>query len=257
MVDANVAFGRYSSGMRKHHLVVEHLDKQLPFAGGSLLILQDISFCVAAGESMAIVGSSGSGKSTLLGLLAGLDVVSGGGVWLLEHELARLSEDARAALRARHVGFVFQQFQLLSALTAIEQVMLPLELSGASNARARALAMLESVGLAERLTHYPKQLSGGEQQRVALARAFVAQPKILFADEPTGSLDSQTGESIAELMFRMNANAGTTLILVTHEARLAARCDRQIRLNAGRLVFDSALDGTEAAQSNAPATAPR
>jgi putative ABC transport system ATP-binding protein len=211
------------------------LSKQLPCSGKTLNILQDIDLAIMPGESLAIVGSSGSGKSTLLALLAGLDVASSGEVVLVGRALSALNEDQRAALRARHVGFVFQQFQLLSALTAIEQVLLPLELIGASGARERALAMLERVGLSDRLLHYPKQLSGGEQQRVALARAFVTAPKILFADEPTGSLDSHTGQAISELMFEMNASAGTTLILVTHEARLAARCTRQIRLHAGRI----------------------
>ncbi len=216
-------------------LEVRALNKQLPFSGKALHILHDISFAIDAGESLAIIGSSGSGKSTLLALLAGLDVASSGEVLMMGHALSGLNEDQRAALRARHVGFVFQQFQLLSALTALEQVLLPMELIGAPNARNRALAMLARVGLSDRLLHYPKQLSGGEQQRVALARAFVTEPKILFADEPTGSLDSETGQAISTLMFEMNASAGTTLILVTHEARLAARCTRQIRLHAGRI----------------------
>ena len=216
-------------------LSAEHVSKSVSFAGAPLNILHDISFSVAAGDSLAIVGASGSGKSTLLGLLAGLDTPSSGVITLAGQTMSALNEDGRAALRARHVGFVFQQFQLLPALNALENVMLPLELAGRSDARASAKAILERVGLAARMTHYPRQLSGGEQQRVALARAFVAAPSVLFADEPTGSLDSETGAQIVELMFAMNAESKTTLILVTHDESLARRCSRQIRLSGGRL----------------------
>ncbi|ELV07439.1 ABC transporter [Wohlfahrtiimonas chitiniclastica] len=203
-----------------------------------LTILQDITFRVQQGESLAIVGSSGSGKSTLLGLLAGLDTVSTGSITLAGFELQTLNEDERAALRAQHVGFVFQSFQLLDSLTALENVMLPLELKGQKDARTRAAALLERVGLKARLNHYPKQLSGGEQQRVAIARAFAAEPAILFADEPTGNLDTKTGASIIELLFELNDSLGTTLILVTHEARLAERCEHRIQIEAGRLVHE-------------------
>ncbi|MBS7821541.1 ABC transporter ATP-binding protein [Wohlfahrtiimonas chitiniclastica] len=203
-----------------------------------LTILQDITFRVQQGESLAIVGSSGSGKSTLLGLLAGLDTVSTGSITLAGFELQTLNEDERAALRAQHVGFVFQSFQLLDSLTALENVMLPLELKVQKDARAKAIALLERVGLKARLNHYPKQLSGGEQQRVAIARAFAAEPAILFADEPTGNLDTKTGASIIELLFELNDSLGTTLILVTHEARLAERCEHRIQIEAGRLVHE-------------------
>ena len=216
-------------------LNAEHVSKSVSFAGAPLNILHDVSFSVAAGDSLAIVGASGSGKSTLLGLLAGLDTPSSGVITLAGQTMSALNEDGRAALRARHVGFVFQQFQLLPALNALENVMLPLELAGRSDARASAKAILERVGLAARMTHYPRQLSGGEQQRVALARAFVAAPSVLFADEPTGSLDSETGAQVVELMFAMNAESKTTLILVTHDESLARRCSRQIRLSGGRL----------------------
>ncbi len=205
----------------------------------TLTILHEISFSVAAGESVAIVGASGSGKSTLLGLLAGLDSASHGRVLLAGADLSVLDEDARAALRGRLLGFVFQSFQLLPALTALENVMLPLELAGvlsAREARASAEQMLARVGLGERLGHYPKHLSGGEQQRVALARAFAARPQLLLADEPTGNLDAATGTAVIDLMFQMNAEAGTTLILVTHDDRLAARCGRTLRMAGGRLV---------------------
>ncbi len=216
-------------------LSAEHVSKSVSFAGAPLNILYDVNFSVAAGASLAIVGASGSGKSTLLGLLAGLDTPSSGAITLAGQTMSTLSEDGRAALRASHVGFVFQQFQLLPALNALENVMLPLELAGRSDARASAKAVLQRVGLGTRMTHYPRQLSGGEQQRVALARAFVGAPSVLFADEPTGSLDSETGAQIVELMFAMNAETNTTLILVTHDESLAARCGRQIRLSGGRL----------------------
>ena len=200
-----------------------------------LAILQDIELEVMPGEAVAIVGASGSGKSTLLGLLAGLDTPSSGQVRLDGTDLFGLDEDGRAALRARLLGFVFQSFQLLPALNALENVMLPLELSGASGAAERAADMLSRVGLAERLRHYPKTLSGGEQQRVALARAFVTQPKLLLADEPTGNLDAATGAGVIDLMFEMNAETRTTLLLVTHDEAIAGRCTRLVRLAAGRI----------------------
>jgi putative ABC transport system ATP-binding protein len=215
---------------------VKQLGKTVALAdGGALTILHDISFSVAAAETVAIVGASGSGKSTLLGLLAGLDTSTQGDVWIKGQALSGLNEDGRAQLRGEMIGFVFQSFQLLPAMTALENVMLPLELAGRPQARDGALACLTRVGLAERLSHYPKHLSGGEQQRVALARAFAAQPALLLADEPTGNLDGETGHQIIELMFALNREAGTTMILVTHDEALAARCDRTIRLSAGRL----------------------
>ena len=215
---------------------VNGLGKVVPSGGKDLTILHDISFSVSAGESVAIVGASGSGKSTLLGLMAGLDEPSHGDVKLGGQSLSRLDEDGRAALRGRWLGFVFQSFQLLPALTALENVMLPLELAAVAGARTQALAMLERVGLGDRLHHYPKHLSGGEQQRVALARAFAPGPRLLLADEPTGNLDGTTGAGIIDLMFCMNAESGTTLILVTHDEALAARCGRTLRLAAGALV---------------------
>lgn len=201
-----------------------------------LTILHDVTFTVKAGESLAIVGASGSGKSTLLGLLAGLDVPTGGKVLLHGTDLFALDEDGRARLRGELAGFVFQSFQLLPALNALENVMLPLELAGAKDARQRAEASLQQVGLAARMHHVPKHLSGGEQQRVALARAFVTRPKILFADEPTGNLDADTGAQIIELMLELNRAQGTTLILVTHDDALAKRCGKQLRLAAGRVM---------------------
>ena len=217
---------------------VKQLGKIVALAdGGTLTILHDISFAVAAAETVAIVGASGSGKSTLLGLLAGLDIASQGDVLIGGRALSGLSEDGRAQLRGAMIGFVFQSFQLLPALTALENVMLPLELAGRPRAREVAVACLGRVGLAERLTHYPKHLSGGEQQRVALARAFATQPALLLADEPTGNLDGDTGHQIIELMFELNREAGTTMILVTHDEALAARCGRNIRLSAGRVVM--------------------
>jgi putative ABC transport system ATP-binding protein len=218
------------------------LSKIVPGVNGSdsLGILQDIELEILPGEAVAIVGASGSGKSTLLGLLAGLDTPSHGSVQLDGIELYKLDEDGRAALRAQLLGFVFQSFQLLPPLTALENVMLPLELANDEYAEAKARAMLERVGLGERLKHYPKYLSGGEQQRVALARAFVVHPKLLLADEPTGNLDAATGSSIINLLFELNAEAGTTLVLVTHDETLASRCGRQIRLAGGRVVNGSA-----------------
>ena len=219
-------------------IAVDHITKQVADATGTLTILDDISFQLRERESVAIVGASGSGKSTLLSIIAGLDVPSSGQVRLAGTELFTLDEDARAAVRARKLGFVFQSFQLLANLNALENVMLPLELLGQGDARARAAEMLGRVGLGSRLGHYPKVLSGGEQQRVALARAFVVQPAVLLADEPTGSLDFATGAKVMELMLEMNREAGTTLVLVTHDSGIAARCQRQLGIEAGRLVSD-------------------
>lgn len=218
------------------------LAKHVAVAGSEVLrIVDEVSFSIKRGDSVAIVGASGSGKSTLLGLLAGLDMPSHGTVSIDGTELFELNEDARAALRGKTIGFVFQSFQLLPALTALENVMLPLELAGAANARAQAQDWLERVGLAARQRHYPKQLSGGEQQRVALARAFAPQPRLLLADEPTGNLDAATGAAIIDLMFELNHSAGTTLILVTHDEALAARCERMLRMQAGRLVEETKI----------------
>ncbi len=214
------------------------LGKQVSSGEKLLTILHEASFSVHERESLAIVGASGSGKSTLLGLLAGLDVPSQGTVMLNGKDLFLLDEDGRARLRGELAGFVFQSFQLLPALSALENVMLPLELQGAADAKSRALESLIDVGLADRSHHLPKHLSGGEQQRVALARAFVVQPKILFADEPTGNLDAQTGSQVIDLMFELNRAQGTTLVLVTHDEALAGRCGRQLRLLGGRVVQD-------------------
>jgi putative ABC transport system ATP-binding protein len=211
------------------------LGKQVTTGNDELTILDGVSFDIRAGEVVAIVGVSGSGKSTLLGLLAGLDTPSTGTVKLDGHELSALDEDGRAELRGRMVGFVFQAFQLLPAMSALENVMLPLELAGAADAEAAARAMLERVGLGDRLRHYPKQLSGGEQQRVAIARAFVTRPKLLLADEPTGNLDAATGAQVIDLLFELNRESGTTLLLVTHDQALTGRCDRVLRLAGGRL----------------------
>jgi putative ABC transport system ATP-binding protein len=208
----------------------------VPSAEGDLTILHDLSLDLARGDSLAIVGTSGSGKSTLLGLLAGLDLPSHGEITLAGHILNTLDEDQRARVRAEHVGFVFQSFQLLDSLNALENVMMPLELEGHRDARERARALLERVGLGKRLTHTPRQLSGGEQQRVAIARAFAAEPAVLFADEPTGNLDTHTGEHISDLLFEINQERGATLVLVTHDERLAQRCHRRIRLEAGHIV---------------------
>ena len=216
-------------------LRAENLSKRVPSPEGTLTILDQVSLAVERGESIAIVGASGAGKSTLLGLLAGLDVPSEGRIWLGDAELTSLDEDGRAALRADRVGFVFQSFHLIPSLTALENVMLPLELSGASDARRQADQALSTVGLAERERHYPNQLSGGEKQRVAIARAFVTRPAVLFADEPTGNLDHGTGERVIDLLFRMNSESDTTLVLVTHDLALAERCDRVIHMDKGRL----------------------
>jgi putative ABC transport system ATP-binding protein len=217
-------------------LAAEGLGKQVSSPEGTLAILADVSLSIRRGESVAIIGASGAGKSTLLALLAGLDEPTAGRTSLAGNDLAALDEDGRAAVRARHVGFVFQSFHLLPSLTALENVMLPLELARRSDARQAASLVLGRVGLAGRVGHYPRQLSGGEQQRVAIARAFVTQPDVLFADEPTGNLDAQTGEKIMDLLFGLNRATQTTLVLVTHDASLAARCDRIIRLDAGRVV---------------------
>jgi putative ABC transport system ATP-binding protein len=210
--------------------------KQVSSPEGTLAILSDVSLAIGRGESVAIMGASGAGKSTLLALLAGLDEPTAGSVSLAGSDLTALDEDGRAAVRARHVGFVFQSFHLLPSLTALENVMLPLELAQRGDARKDALEVLDRVGLAGRVGHYPRQLSGGEQQRVAIARAFVTRPAVLFADEPTGNLDAATGERIMELLFGLNAASGATLVLVTHDSALAARCNRVIQLDAGRVV---------------------
>ena len=222
-------------------LDVSHLGKTVSTVDGSLTILHDISFSVAEGDSLAIVGASGSGKSTLLGLLAGLDTPSTGQVSLMGKDVSGGDENARAAIRAHHVGFVFQSFQLIDHLSALENVQLPLELVGMprTEAAAKAQVWLEKVGLGERLKHRPKTLSGGEQQRVALARAFVTEPDILFADEPTGSLDEQNGQKIIDLLFQLNQDLGSTLVLVTHDTALAKRCQRQMVLNAGRVISEA------------------
>lgn len=218
----------------------EAVSQRVPTVEGPLDILTDINFAIHSGESVAIVGASGSGKSTLLGLLAGLDTPSHGDIWLDGEPLRALNEDQRASLRARKVGFVFQSFHLLPALTALENVMLPLEIAGHADAETAAKHWLDRVGLSTRLSHTPRQLSGGEQQRVAIARAFAAQPAILFADEPTGNLDRATGSRIIELLFSLNAEQGTTLVLVTHDDALARRCQRRLMLAAGRLVTEVA-----------------
>jgi putative ABC transport system ATP-binding protein len=217
-------------------LKAESVTKKVSRPEGTLTILAEVDLQIAAGETVAIVGASGAGKSTLLALLAGLDEPSDGRVWLNGAELTALDEDGRAAVRARHVGFVFQSFHLVPSLTAIENVMLPLELAGLPNARGAAAEVLAQVNLTPRREHYPRQLSGGEQQRVAIARAFVTRPAVLFADEPTGNLDSVTGERIIELLFELNRAAQTTLVVVTHDEAIARRCGRIIKIEAGRLV---------------------
>ena len=216
-------------------LRVRSINKTVDTAEQALTILQDISFKLKSGHSLAIVGPSGAGKSTLLGLLAGLDEPTSGEIWLGDHEITAMNEESRARIRAELVGFVFQTFQLLGSLTALENVALPMELAGKRNAQDRAREYLTKVGLAERTTHYPKQLSGGEQQRVAVARAFACAPKLLFADEPTGNLDQATGAKISDLLFELNEQSDTTLILVTHEQRLANRCQTIITIDGGRL----------------------
>jgi len=222
--------------VRKTVLEARSLRKVVNSPEGMLTILDDVDLAVAEGETVAIAGPSGAGKSTLLALLAGLDEPSEGEVWLEGIELSALDEDGRAAERAKHVGFVFQSFHLIPSLTALENVMLPLELAGRADARAAAREVLTQVGLEERLGHYPRQLSGGEQQRVAIARAFVTRPAVLFADEPTGNLDTTTGARVIQLLFELNQATGTTLVLVTHDRQIAERCDRVIKMDAGRLV---------------------
>lgn len=232
-------------------LHAQALSKQVTTAAGPLDILQSVNLSLAAGDSLAITGTSGSGKSTLLGLLAGLDAPSGGRVLLNGHDLSAMDEEGRARVRAMHVGFVFQSFQLLPGLSALENVMLPLELHGSRGAEQKARHFLERVGLAERLQHYPRQLSGGEQQRVAIARAFASEPDILFADEPTGNLDTTTGAHVIELLFELNRAQGTTLVLVTHEQRLAEHCAQQIRIEGGRVVESSCVQEDDAQASAA------
>ncbi|TFG84178.1 MAG: ABC transporter ATP-binding protein [Chromatiales bacterium] len=222
-------------------LRAEGLTKQVSSPEGTLTILDDVSLDIARGESVALAGPSGAGKTTLLAILAGLDKPTRGRVWLCDEELTAMDEDGRAKLRARRVGFVFQSFHLIQSLTALENVMLPLELAGETRAAAVARETLANIGLASRLGHYPKQLSGGEQQRVAIARAFVTRPEVLFADEPTGNLDSATGERIGQLLFDLNAESRTTLVLVTHERALAGRCDRTIQIEAGKVVTGEAV----------------
>ena len=213
----------------------ERLTKQVVSPEGPLIILDEVSLAIRPGETVAVVGASGSGKSTLLGLLAGLDTASTGSVWLAGQDLGTLDEDGRARLRAERVGFVFQSFQLLPGLTALENVMLPLELAGHRSASSAAGEVLDRVGLAARARHYPSQLSGGEQQRVAIARAFAGNPQVMFADEPTGNLDQRTGQRVIDLLFTLNREQGTTLVLVTHDPKLAGYCDRSLELVAGRL----------------------
>jgi putative ABC transport system ATP-binding protein len=221
---------------RSHVLTAENLSKQVSSPEGVLTIVDEVSLGICAGESVAVTGPSGAGKSTLLALLAGLDLPTRGRVLLEGQDLTSLDEDGRARLRAQRVGFVFQSFHLIPALTALENVMLPLELAGRADARGTAAEALEGVGLRERTGHYPRQLSGGEQQRVAIARAFVTRPAVLFADEPTGNLDTATGGRVGELLFELNAHAHTTLVLVTHDRELAARCARVVRMEAGRVL---------------------
>ena len=220
-------------------MVAESVTKQVISPEGSLTILSDVSFSVDKGDSVAVVGASGAGKSTLLALLAGLDLPTEGRIWLNGINLTDLDEDGRADVRAASVGFVFQSFHLVPSLNALENVMLPLELASKESPRQAALEILNQVGLADRWSHYPAQLSGGEKQRVAIARAFATEPAVLFADEPTGNLDSQTGGHVMDLMFELNKSSSTTLVLVTHDRALAERCDRTIGLDAGRLVSDN------------------
>lgn len=222
-------------------IVAEHLLKKVNTSEGPLVILDDVSLQVNDGESLAIVGASGSGKSTLLGILAGLDTPTSGTVELNGNELTAMDEEGRAKVRADNVGFVFQSFQLLPGLTALENVMMPLELHGRSDAKEKGEAFLNRVGLQQRKHHYPKQLSGGEQQRVAIARAFASEPKILFADEPTGNLDSATGLKVIDLLFELNQEQGTTLVLVTHEDRLAERCQHRLELDAGKVLTSATV----------------
>ncbi len=226
------------SAIKDAVLAARNVSKQVSSPEGSLTILSDVSFAIDKGDSVAVVGASGAGKSTLLALLAGLDLPTEGEIWLNGANMTNLDEDGRAEVRAASVGFVFQSFQLVPSLNALENVMLPLELAGKDSPRQIASDILQQVGLQERWSHYPAQLSGGEKQRVAIARAFATEPAVLFADEPTGNLDSRTGENVMELMFELNRNSSTTLMLVTHDKSLAARCDRVIGLDGGLLVSD-------------------
>ena len=233
------------AGEKAGMIETRDLVKSVNTSEGVLTILKGVSLKFEAGEAVAIVGASGSGKSTLLGLMAGLDISSSGEIILDGHELSSLDEEERAVLRGQLVGFVFQSFQLLPSLTALENVMLPIELKGDAAAREKAVDLLDRVGLTERWHHYPNQLSGGEQQRIAIARAFATEARILFADEPTGNLDTATGAKIVDLLFDLNKAFSTTLVLVTHDERLAARCDRQVRLVAGEVVSDDAAQGLD------------
>jgi putative ABC transport system ATP-binding protein len=238
-------------------LSVKDLTKSVQVEDKTLVLLQPLNLTVAAGESIAIVGSSGSGKTTLLSILAGLDLPSSGQVYLKNQPLHQFNEEQRSQVRARHVGFIFQQFLLINSLTALENVMLPAELANMPDAQARGEALLAQVGLADRLEHYPSQLSGGEQQRVAIARAFIAKPDILFADEPTGNLDSKTGQHIIDLIFDLNVKEGTTLVLVTHDAKLAARCQRQVEMDSGALtepLSEARLENTDENQADSQTT---
>ena len=219
-------------------LAADNVSKQVSSPEGTLTILSEVSFAIDRGDSVAVVGASGAGKSTLLALLAGLDLPTSGEIWLDSNNLTNLDEDGRAAVRAASVGFVFQSFHLVPSLNALENVMLPLELAGKSEPRKAADEIMQKVGLGERWSHYPSQLSGGEKQRVAIARAFATEPAVLFADEPTGNLDSQTGDNVVELMFELNHTSSTTLVLVSHDQALANRCNRILGLDAGRLVTD-------------------
>lgn len=227
------------SGKNNAVLTADKVGKQVSSPEGNLTILSDVSFSINAGESVAVVGASGAGKSTLLALLAGLDLPTTGHIWLNGVDLTELDEDGRAELRASNVGFVFQSFHLVPSLNALENVMLPLELAGVEEPRKMAVNILREVGLSERARHYPAQLSGGEKQRVAIARAFATEPAVLFADEPTGNLDSRTGDLVMQLMFDLNRNSSTTLILVTHDKSIAERCEREIALESGRLIADT------------------
>ncbi len=237
-------------------LTTQNLTKTVSSQEQDLTILSEVTLTINEGDIVAIIGASGSGKSTLLSLLAGLDVPTSGEVILANHKLHELDEDERAGVRAQFVGFIFQSFHLLPGLTALENVMLPIELKGGKSPRKDALAILDKVGLSERVKHYPNQLSGGEQQRVAIARAFASEPKILFADEPTGNLDSANGQKVVDLLFELNEQFGTTLVLVTHDQNLANRCDRQLSLEAGRLVADTS-EQLDSASSNPKATVER
>ncbi len=246
----NTSNNKTNSEPRATVLSAHNLSKQVTSPEGLLTILDDVSFDVSLGETIAVVGVSGAGKSTLLGLLAGLDVPSSGRVVLQNHDLSQMDEDGRAAVRADHVGFVFQSFHLIPALTALENVMLPLELAGHAQPVQTATAALEKVGLGPRKGHYPRQLSGGEKQRVAIARAFVINPEVLFADEPTGNLDARTGETIIELLFQLNRETGATLVLVTHDLDLARRCNRVLYMEAGKLEREE--QGTPARSERLP-----